>query len=100
MIVITHTPGKISVKGHAGYAPHGQDIVCAAISTLLQVFVEAVDKFTNDKINTKMAAGNAVILYEHLTEQAQLLMNAFLLGVEMIAESYPDNVKYVQALNT
>lgn len=26
----------VTVKGHAGYAPHGQDIVCAAVSALAQ----------------------------------------------------------------
>jgi uncharacterized protein YsxB (DUF464 family) len=29
----------IDVKGHAGYAPHGQDIVCAAVSAILQTAV-------------------------------------------------------------
>lgn len=29
----------IDVKGHSGYAPHGQDIVCAAVSAILQTAV-------------------------------------------------------------
>jgi uncharacterized protein YsxB (DUF464 family) len=29
----------IDVKGHAGYAPHGQDIVCAAVSAIVQTAV-------------------------------------------------------------
>jgi uncharacterized protein YsxB (DUF464 family) len=29
----------IDVKGHAGYAPHGHDIVCAAVSAILQTAV-------------------------------------------------------------
>lgn len=94
MIIINHSPGKISVKGHAGFAPHGQDIVCAAISTLLQTFTESVDKLTNDKINAKMAAGNATVKYRNLSEQGKLLMSSFLLGVEMIAEAYPLYVKF------
>jgi uncharacterized protein YsxB (DUF464 family) len=27
---------KIHAAGHAGYAEHGKDIVCAAISTIMQ----------------------------------------------------------------
>lgn len=27
---------KIEVKGHANYAPHGKDIVCAGISAIVQ----------------------------------------------------------------
>ena len=34
MITITKEGYKITVEGHAGYAPHGQDIVCSAVSTL------------------------------------------------------------------
>lgn len=94
MIVINHTPGEITMCGHALYDEYGKDIVCAAISALLQTFVEAVDTFTTDKLNANMAAGNAIVRYEHLTEQSQLLLNAFLLGVDMIAESYPVNVKF------
>lgn len=33
----------IDVKGHAGYAPHGQDIVCAAVSAILQTAVLGIE---------------------------------------------------------
>ena len=36
MITIARTADRIIVDGHAGYAPNGQDIVCAGISTLAQ----------------------------------------------------------------
>jgi uncharacterized protein YsxB (DUF464 family) len=39
MIEIKHTKGCITVSGHAGYAPIGQDIVCAAFSAVLQTFL-------------------------------------------------------------
>ena len=96
MIIINHSHGKISIKGHAGYAEHGKDIVCAAISALLQTFAMAVDELTADKLNTKMTAGNAVITYGNLTEQSQLLLSSFLLGCEAIAETYPDFVQVIK----
>lgn len=93
MITINHTHEQITIKGHAEYAPHGQDIVCAAISALLQTFTMSVDTFTADKLNTEMTAGNAVVTYRNLTEQSQLLLSSFLLGCEAIAETYPDYVQ-------
>lgn len=30
---------SIEISGHAGYAEHGNDIVCAAVSTIFQVAV-------------------------------------------------------------
>lgn len=96
MITINHTHGKISIKGHAGYAPHGQDIVCAAISALTETFVMSVDELTTDKLNCIMGAGNALIKYRNLTEQSQLLLSSFLLGCEAIAAAYPDNVQVIK----
>ena len=34
----------IEVKGHAGYATHGADIVCAAISTACFMTANLIDK--------------------------------------------------------
>ena len=37
-----------SIKGHAGYAEHGQDIICAAVSVLAQNTVNSIEQFTDD----------------------------------------------------
>ena len=34
----------IRITGHAGYAPKGQDIVCAAVSALVYAYVEELMK--------------------------------------------------------
>lgn len=95
MIEVKHTSGCITVSGHAGYAPIGQDIVCAAVSTLLQVFCASVEKLTADEIKSNMAAGNAVIEYGNLSKEAQLLVDSFFVGIQMIADEYPQNVRIV-----
>lgn len=38
---------EIKVKGHAGYAPHGQDIVCAGVSAILQTAVLGLEALAN-----------------------------------------------------
>lgn len=93
MIVVTQLPGKIIIEGHAGYAPIGQDIVCAAVSALLQTFVASVEEMTADEIKSDITAGRAVIEYKSLSEKGQLLMDSFLLGVRMITDEYSNNVK-------
>ena len=35
---------RLTVKGHAGYAPAGQDIVCAGASILMQALVWMTDR--------------------------------------------------------
>ena len=34
---------RLRAEGHAGYAPKGQDIVCAAVSTLMQALAFSAD---------------------------------------------------------
>lgn len=93
MITITHENNQITVCGHAGYAEHGKDIVCASISTLTQVFVASVAEMTADELKSEIRAGNAVISYENLSERAQVLLDSFLLGCQMIADAYPQHVR-------
>ena len=93
MIEIFREDGKITVQGHAEYAEHGKDIVCAAISTLSQVFVASVEELTAAKIKTAQTSGYMEIVIEESTERAQVLLDSFLLGCRMIADEYPDNVR-------
>ena len=95
MIEISHHNNEIAIKGHAGYAPHGQDIVCASISTLTQVFIESVGQLTTDKLKCEIRAGNAVISYKNLSEKSRTLMDSFFVGVNMIANAYPHHVRIV-----
>jgi uncharacterized protein YsxB (DUF464 family) len=81
------------VQGHAGYAEHGKDIVCAGVSTLVQTFIQSVEELTADKIQYSMQPGTVDIKFRDLSEQAQLLVDSFFIGVSLIAGKYPDNVK-------
>lgn len=56
---------RIEVEGHSGYAPLGQDIVCAGVSTLISMlasecrYMESINKLT---INTlELESGKAII---------------------------------------
>ena len=93
MIVVTVQPDRITVSGHAEYAEPGKDIVCAAISTLSQVFVASVEELTAAQIKTAQTVGYMEIVIEESTERAQVLVDSFLLGCRMIADQYPDNVR-------
>ena len=100
MIVITgHDDYRITIEGHANYAPPGQDIVCASVSTLVQVLIKCIEDMTDDIIEYSIQPGMVDIKFGNLSEKAQLLVSSFFIGAQMIAEQYPNNVKIVQALN-
>lgn len=44
MIHVTAEAGRLTLEGHAGYAPAGQDIVCAAVSALVLALVERMQE--------------------------------------------------------
>ena len=100
MIKVTITNNKISVIGHAEYAPHGQDIICAAVSALLQTFIMSVEELTDDKIICDISAGNADIKYKELSQQSMLLMSSFFIGIRAIAAEYPQYIHIEQACNS
>lgn len=93
MITITRTDSSFTISGHAGYATHGQDIVCAAISTLFQGFLLSMDKLTADELKTHTGAGKALIQYGNLSDSGKLLVDSFFVAVKMVADEFPDYVR-------
>ena len=93
MIVIKNTKNHISIKGHANYADYGKDIVCSAVSILIQTLIQSIEELTADKIKYSMSAGNVDIEYRNLSEKSQTLLDSFFIGLKMIADEYPKNVK-------
>ena len=92
MIKVLHYNNRIIIKGHASYAPIGQDIVCAGVSTLVQTLIQSVEELTTDNIEYVMSPGTVDIKYGNLSEQAQLMVNSFFIGLRLIADEYPKNV--------
>ena len=85
------------MSGHANYAAHGKDIVCAGVSTLVQTMIQSIEELTADKIQYSMSPGTVDIKFGNLSEQAQLLVDSFFVGAQLIAGEYPDNVKITGA---
>ena len=93
MIKVIRTESGITMSGHAHYAEPGKDIVCAGVSALVQTLIQSIEELTADKIQYVMSPGTVDIKFRDLSEQAQLLVNSFFVGLQMIADEYPDNVQ-------
>lgn len=88
MIEVHITQNSLTVKGHAGYAERGKDIVCAAVSALAQGLLHSLDALTDDEISTEAESGHVKIEYGNLSEQGKLLIDSFFISVSDIQESY------------
>lgn len=93
MITITRRKDEIKIEGHANYAEHGKDIVCAGVSTLIQTLIQSVEELTADKIEYSMSPGTVDIKFWCLSGETKTLIDAFFIGVGMIANTYPENVR-------
>lgn len=89
--------GKLTMRaeGHAGYAPAGQDIVCAAVSCLMQTlaYSAAEDEHTSSCIYqgkegpvVNVEAGDSVLMRDKFELVAD--------GLDLLAEQYPENVNF------
>lgn len=96
MTTVTRYKDRITIKGHSGYAPIGQDIVCAAVSVLVQTLIQSVEELTADKIEYDMQPGTVDIKFWCLSDQSKVLIDAFFIGVKGIAEAYPNNVELTE----
>ena len=92
--------GKLTMRaeGHAGYAPAGQDIVCAAVSCLMQTlaYSAAEDEHTSSCIY--QGKEGPVVSVE--TGDSVLMRDKFELvadGLTLLAEQYPENVSFKES---
>lgn len=92
MIEVSRLQDGIKIRGHANYAPRGQDIVCSAVSILIQTLIQSIEELTADKIKYSMSPGKVDIKFWCLSDRSKVLLDAFFVGVDMLATTYPDNV--------
>ena len=87
---------RLEASGHAGYAPAGQDIVCAGASTLMQTLCallageEGTRSGVWDEPDGPRLAVTAAAPQKPWVEGAFEFAKA---GFALLAERYPDNVR-------
>lgn len=90
MITVTIAPDELHVAGHAGAGPPGHDIVCAAVSVLVQTLAASIEAFTKDVTCIRMYPGEAIINWrETPSKELALLIDSCFLGLCEIAEANP-----------
>ena len=93
MIAVSVRKDGITVAGHADFAEAGKDIVCAGVTALVQTLVKSSHDLTEDKFEYEISPGRADIHYGCLSEAGKLLVDAFFIGICMIADEFPEHVR-------
>lgn len=95
---------KFKVSGHAGYAERGYDIVCAGVSAVTVGTVNAIERLTGVIPHARMKDGFLSASLPDMadceqSEQVQLLLEAMLVMLQSIEESYGSHIA-IQQKNT
>ena len=95
----------IEATGHSGYAEEGSDIVCSAVSTLMETLANGLTEIV--KAETKVVVDEtiphlSVTLNETDKEKcksAQVLMQSTLLGIKGVASGFSKFIKIKEKQN-
>lgn len=84
----------ITAEGHAEYNP-GNDIVCSAVSALLQTLWAGLELYCFTPVWHKQESGRFTVMGKagRYKERTTSLFNSILYGLELIEKEYPNNVK-------
>ena len=91
------------VKGHSGYAPEGEDIVCAAVTSAVRLVECAVNDVLGLEASVKVREQDASIslklpsgLGQTNESTCQTLLVALMVHFVQLAEEYPDNITVLE----
>ncbi|MFC6331569.1 ribosomal-processing cysteine protease Prp [Paenibacillus septentrionalis] len=88
---------SFAVEGHANYAKHGKDIVCAGVSAVSVGTVNAIEALAGVELPVKMKNGWLSspiprIADKNAEDKVQLLLESMIVSLDTIAQSYGDHV--------
>lgn len=83
---------SVRVEGHAGYAEHGHDIVCAGVSALTGALASRVGVLCY-RHEIDVESGHAYIMGSPEAYEAYKAIQG---GYELIANTYPEYVRMVE----
>lgn len=95
MIEIARFPSGFTTKGHANYAEHGQDIVCASVSALVQTTILSLQEHSIASY-TKLSDGVMVYVDSMVGSASDVIIDTMFIGLREIEKQYPDYVKIME----
>lgn len=81
-----------SVRGHAGLAPRGRDIVCAAVSALTQAAVTGLEEHLGLHPRVRVGGGRLecdLAPGEEVDPRVQAILDTMVLGLRGVAQGQP-----------
>jgi uncharacterized protein YsxB (DUF464 family) len=90
---------SIFASGHAGFADSGDDIVCAAVSAILQAARLGLESYANVPLDARQRSGEFHIAWSDSArdlEAVRAIVATAELSVEQIARQFPTHVGFAR----
>ena len=85
---------EVSVSGHAGYAPKGEDVVCASVTSALQTVVNGITEVLKIPAKVQVEENKITCTLPDSPQEdaAQALLQALYLQLSLLGEDYPKTI--------
>jgi uncharacterized protein YsxB (DUF464 family) len=87
---------RISARGHAGFADYGNDVVCAAVSAILQAARLGIEAYLGSEVEAGQRSGRLELAWPEparANESVRAIVTTAELAIEEIARQYPNHVR-------
>ncbi len=82
-----------SVSGHADYADSGNDIVCAAVSTAVNMTANGITEIALLDAAVNVKENEVQLKVKQASEMSALLLQSMRLQLEILKEQFPRNIR-------
>ncbi len=92
-------PVGFEITGHAMHGEYGEDLVCAAVSAIIQTAILGITDVLKLKAGCSLAEGNAICILDRDTvaedkDRASIVFETMLTGLRSIQAAYPKTLKF------
>lgn len=94
---------SVFADGHAAFADHGEDIVCAAVSAILQAARLGLQEVVRTPLDVVQESGRLELRWPEARrddEALKAILTTAELSVRQIAAQYPTHVRYSRETET
>ncbi|MGM0471755.1 MAG: ribosomal-processing cysteine protease Prp [Bacillota bacterium] len=89
---------SFKASGHAEYAEHGRDIVCAAVSAILQTAIFGLTEYLDLEVEVSQEDGWLSCDLSEIknTEEVNAILETMVVGLEKTVDSYSDRLRLTE----
>lgn len=92
------TYNGFKVSGHSGYDDSGKDIVCASVSSAVQLTANGITECAQSKADIHIVDGDISLTVIDANEKTDLLIGSFVLHIKELSKDFKNylNIEIVE----